>query len=89
MLFLAAKTYLCCGFMSPLGLHFESRNNFKLTRWCRNFIEKEPIEDVEMLAVLAHGVWLLRNKLMFEGKHLEHSLMMTKSLSSLAAYKSV
>ena len=74
-------------FLPPLGLRFESKNNFELTRWCRNRIEKEPIEAVEMLAVQVHGVWLSRNKLVVEGKHSKHSLMVTKSLSLLVAYQ--
>ena len=55
--------------------------------WVRNFITTAPIEATEMLAVIAHGIWLDRNKLVFEDKNLEVPLILSRALSILYSYQ--
>ena len=46
-----------------------------------------PLEAVEMLATLAHGVWLARSKLTFKGKPTESKMVIGKAMSILHTYQ--
>ena len=53
-------------FQFPLGLSISNIQEAELTDWLREFIKREATEAVELLATLAHGVWLAPNKICFE-----------------------
>ena len=55
--------------------------------WLWNFIRKEHLEVVEMIAVLAHGVWLAKNKLCFEQKYINPDLTIANAKLILLSYQ--
>ena len=74
-------------FLYPLGLKFESHREQDLQDWLLKFVAEEPIK-IELLAVVAHGIWMNRNKLVFEDKKIKHLVQMAKATSILYAYQS-
>ena len=53
-------------FLSLLGIRFESHRDHDLRKWCREFVVKATLEVLELLAVIAHDIWIARNKLVIE-----------------------
>ena len=53
----------------------------------KDFITQEAAVNVEMLASLAHGIWLARNIFCFEGKTTDSSLLISRSMSILSSYQ--
>ena len=53
----------------------------------REFIVREDMEVVETFTTIAHGMWLARNKLTFEGKHTDSSLIISHALYTLHTYQ--
>ena len=74
-------------FLSPLTLRTNCPQLLSSDDWVWNFIISEVDEVVETLFVIAHGIWLDQNKICFEGKKLEHQLIISRAMSILQAYK--
>ena len=53
----------------------------------REFISREELEVVEAPTTIELGVWLARNKLLFEGKCIESSLVISRALLILHTYQ--
>ena len=54
---------------------------------CVNSSSPNQFKATEILAVVAHGIWLDSNGYCFEGKKLEHQLIISKAISVLKAYQ--
>lgn len=74
-------------FQSLLSIHTNSRPLNNANEWIRLFVLSAPKEAVEMLSIIAHGMWLDRNKLCFEGRKLEAYSIIYYALLVLQAYK--
>ena len=85
--FFACEKVARAWFQSPLALHISYIKESEMTIWLGEFIKKEELEVVETLTTTAHDMWLARNKLIFEGKHKESSLVISGTLSILHTYQ--
>ena len=74
-------------FQSPLALRNSNIEEKEIASWLREFIKREDMEVVETLTIIAHGMWLARNKLAFEGKYTDSSLVISRGLSTLHTYQ--
>ena len=59
----------------------------RIQKWILDFFNKEPKEAVEVLAMVAQGVWLGRNKLCFENKVMKRTLIISKATSLLQSFQ--
>ena len=74
-------------FQSHLALRTNSPQLVNFEHWLQDFIINQQIEATEMLAMIAHEIWLDRNKLCFERRKLEPHLIIAHAISVLNAYQ--
>ena len=74
-------------FQFPPGLWSENTNNQEPSLWFRKFIAKEPLEIVELMAVIAQEISITWNKSCFEGKNTKPSLVLSKVVSILHTFQ--